>query len=217
MPKMDLKRIVHSSLTEHRIIAYRGQPFPDAAFRPLSSHPPDLHYLNSVPGKKGSPPPPLTLFQAYGELARSHPAYGQRYLTLLDELAVSHPDHPLVLTAMARRIVAEKRPGADAQAIQYLTRAIDQGPAGEGDYRRLAELLARAGRAPEAIEVLKKGIAGAPYSRPTLYKVLTLQYMNARQYDEALATMREMVRLFPQDTFMRNLLRDAEDGSLYSP
>ena len=115
MPRMDLKRIVHSSLTEHRIIAYRGQPYPDAAFRTLSSHPPDLHYLNSVPGKEGSPPPRLTLFQAYGELARSHPAYGQRYLKLLDEVAVSHPDHPLVLTAIARRIVAEKRPEADAR------------------------------------------------------------------------------------------------------
>ena len=80
------------------------------------------------------------------------------------------------------------------------------------DYEKLADLLSKSQRTPEAISVLEKGIKLAPYEE-RLYKKLSLIYISGRQYSEALETMRRTVQLFPEDGFMRELLRRAEQGS----
>jgi hypothetical protein len=209
MPKREVKLIAHSSLTNHRIITRQGQPYPEAAFRQTTPALPDLVHVNAVPGKDDADIPPLTLLQVYGTLIDSNPTYRQRYLTLLDQLAKTEPNHILVLSALARKALLEGTSQGSSQALQHLSRAVDLGSTSTSDYKDLAELLARAGRLSEAIEVLKRGIALDPYSS-VLYKSLALRYISVKKYPEALETMKQELQLFPEDSFMRNLIRQAE-------
>ena len=206
LPKRDLETISHSILTNHRIIAHRGQPYPEIAFRQSSSALPDLIHVNAVPGKESAEIPPLTLLQAYGELMDSHPNYGERYLSLLDQLARTEADNPLVLSALAGKARLEGRPEGSAAALQYLSRAIELGSTSSSDYQDLAELLARSGQVSEAIEVLKQGIAMAPYT-PVFYQSLAQRYVELKQYPQALATMKRQLQLFPHDSTMRKLIQ----------
>src|SRR3989454_8985145 len=95
MPKQSLTLISHSSLTNHRIVAYEGEPYPEEAFHQTSPELPDLVHVNAVPGECKALSP-LVLLQAYGELMGSHPQYRERYLGLLDQLARTEPDNPVV-------------------------------------------------------------------------------------------------------------------------
>ena len=93
-----------------------------------------------------------------------------------------------------------------------LSRAVAGGTTRAADYEKLADLLSKSARMLEAISVLEKGIKLAPYEE-RLYKKLSLIYISDRQYGKALETMRSTVQLFPEDGFMRELLRKAEHGS----
>ena len=59
--------------------------------------------------------------------------------------------------------------------------------------------------------MLERGIALAPHT-PVLYKALALHYIKLGKHSEALATMKRELELFPEDSFMRNLVRQAEEA-----
>lgn len=215
MHRQKLQKISHSSLTNHRIIAYAGEPFPEAAFHMTTPALPDLVHIDAVPGKEHVPIAPIVLLQAYGELMESHPEYKPRYERLLDALASSKRHDPMVLSALGRRaLLAGTAEGLD-EGQRDIAQAIADGSTLASDFELDANLLIRAGRIQEAIEVLKRGIDLNPYST-RLYKRLALAYIQIHQYDNALATMKQELKIFPEDSFMRMLVARVE-GSASAP
>ena len=189
MPKQSLTLISHSALTNHRIVAYEGEPYPEEAFHQTSPELPDLVHVNAVPGE-GQALSPLVLLQAYGELMGSHPPYRERYLGLLDQLARTDPDNPVVLSGLAWRSIGKGTPESREEATRYLSRVVKLGAASAADYESLGDLLGRSGRTPEAITALQTAIRLYPYN-DRLYKSLALLCISARHYSEAIAAMKK--------------------------
>jgi hypothetical protein len=209
LPKRDIVRISHSALTNHRIVRRPGAPLPESAFPGSGSGLQDLVHVNAVPGRSAEAIPRLTLLQAYGELSDSHPEYRPRYLELLDQVETAYPTDPLVLSALARRASIKGTTEARTEAMRFLARAIKAGSTNPGDYKDYADMLAQEGRVPEAIELLQRGVALAPYTS-VLYKALALHYIKASRYPEALVTMKQALALFPEDSLLRKLVQQAE-------
>ncbi len=113
----------------------------------------------------------MTLLQAYGQVKDSHPAYGPSYNSRFDVAALTNPGDAYVLAAPGRKKAAEKT--GKAEAIQLLSRATQKGWTQTSDYALLVELLARSGRVPEGIAVLKRGIAVKPFDGG-LYRTLAV-------------------------------------------
>jgi len=203
MPKRDVTVISHSALTNHRIIAYAGEPLRTPAAQPEGG----LIYVNRPPN--GGKLPRMTLWRAYGELLESEPAFQTSYLALLDELAKDQPDNGLVQAALGTRDLRGSLADSNAMAIAHLTEALDLGFSTSTVYADLAEALARAGKLNEAITVLVRGVQAEPYA-PELYKSLALRYITQKAYPRAKETMERYVELFPQDDFMRGLLAKAQ-------
>ena len=212
MPKLPVRRISHSVLTDHRIIVREGEPFPEVAFRQTTPSLPDLYHIDAIPGKEDRPIAPLVLFKAYGEFASTHPSYQSPYEKVLAQLADAKSEDPLVLSALARIKAREGTPQSLEEATRELTEAIQRGSTLPSDFELLSNLLARAGHPNVSIELLKRGIVLNLYS-PRLYKVLALQYISKQQYTEALQVMRQELNVFPQDSFMRTLIKKAEGAS----
>lgn len=210
MPQQKLERIAHSALTNHRIIAYPGEPFPQAAFHQTTAALPDLVYMDAPPGAHAAPPARV-LFEAYGELMAKNPAYKVQYEKLLDQLSEAEPRDPVILSALARRDLASGTPEALAAAKDKLGEAIKAGSTLDSDYELEAELLARSGENGEAIAVLKRGIALNPYA-PRLYKRLALVYIGAHDYADALTAMKQELAIDPEDDLVRALIARAEEA-----
>jgi Tetratricopeptide repeat len=204
MPKERLKVISHSALTNHRIIAYKGEPFPEAAYHQTTSRLPDLIYFDAIPGSKTSLPP-IVLLQAYGQLMLPHPSFRPKYLALLQQLQQSDADNPIVLSAAAREKLSAGTNEAADLARKDLALAIKQGSTEPSDYEVYADTLAQNGDMEGAIAVLKRGIALDPYYR-RFYKNLAMRYIAAKRYDDALQTIKQELALFPEDSFMRKVL-----------
>lgn len=209
MPKQNLKVIAHSSLTNHRIIAREGEPYPESAFHQTTPQLPDLVHLNAIPGAAVTAVPPITLLRTYGELMTSHPEYRVRYDAVLNELAQTETQDVFVLSALARRKLSEGTPQGDTAALGYISRAVELGSTEASDYELLANLQTRSGNTTDAIATLQRGIALNPYSS-RLYKVLALQFISKKAYPDALQIMRKELELFPEDSFMRMLVKKAE-------
>lgn len=203
MPKRDLAEISHSSLTNHRIVKAPGQPYPDAAFQQTTPDLPDLVHVNRPPDQGAESLPLLVRFQVYGELLAKAPGLSDRYLNLLAEAAEAYGDDPLVLASLGRKAKLE---GRSAEAIEYLTEAVEAGSQAASTFEDLAELLAQDGREEESVGVLVDGVASWPFN-PRLRKTLALRYINLKRYRAASETIHEFVELFPEDDFMRALLR----------
>ena len=198
-------RINHAVFTHHRVVAYEGEPYPDIAFNQTTPGLPDLILMNAIPGEGSESLHPVTLLVAYGQLIESYPKYRQPYFALLDKLAKTEPDNPVVLHALGTKEATAGTPEGKRQAIRHLSRAIDLGETSPNSFEILAELLAHSDRVPEAVEILKKGIALNPYSE-RLYKALAFAYVSLKQYDLALQTMKLELEVYPQDSFMREML-----------
>ncbi|MGH7246611.1 MAG: tetratricopeptide repeat protein [Pseudomonadota bacterium] len=206
MPKREVGVVAHSALTNHRIIARPDEPLPAEAFKQTTPDLPDLIFLNRNGARKL---PKLTLLQAYGELMGQAPRYRPRYLELLADLSHSQPDEPVVQAALGRKAFLASGPEANRQAIEHLSKAVRLGFTGSLVYENLAEALFREDRVPEAIEVLTKGIDLVPYA-PRLQKFLAACYINRKQYELARQVMKRYTELFPDDDFVRGLLRKVE-------
>lgn len=200
MPKRDVGFIAHSALTNHRIVRTPDQTLPAVAFAQTTRDLPDLVHFNRAAGK---PLPLVTLLQAYGELLERHPPYFERFQAVLNESAKKTPDQPLVLAALGRRAL---RANAPAEAINYLSEAVERGSESSTTFEDLGEALALAGRLEDAVKALQRGIELAPYT-PVLHKSLALRYIKLRQFNEAKQTLERYVALFPEDDFVRRLLK----------
>jgi len=212
MPKRDVKKIAHSALTNHRIVAEEEEPYPEVAFHMSTSALPDLVHLNRVPAKGNISPPALTLLEAYGELVNSHPEYRQRYMTFLKQTAATESNNLMVLEALALEAQQEGTPEGTSAAIRYLARAIDLGSTSSSDYQALASLLARSGRASEAVDVLRRGLSRMPYDAQ-LYRLLAENYLSLNRRDEATEALQKALQFFPQDVPSRLLLKKIREAA----
>jgi hypothetical protein len=208
MPRQHLELISHSALTNHRIIAYPGEPFPQAAFHQTTPALPDLVWLDAPPGHRPQLPS-MVLLRAYGELIGRNLGYRDRYETLLNNLAVSKPNSPLILSALARRNLEKGTRQSADEAKKELTQAIQRGSTLASDFELDAQLLAGSGNLEGAIAVLKRGITVNPYAT-RLYKRLAIAYIQAKDYQQALRSMKQEVQIYPEDSFMRSLIAKGE-------
>ena len=200
MPKANIGFISHSALTNHRIVRTAGEPLPEEAYHLTTRDLPDLIYVNRTSEK---PLTPLMLLQAYGELSDRGPEYRDRYLQTLAQF--SNPSEiPLINAALGLKASREGAPAANVIAL--LSKAVDAGFKAPSAFEALATALSAAGRGPETIAALKRGIELSPWE-PRLQKLLALEYIHAKQYDLARETLRQYLKAFPEDQFVRDLLK----------
>lgn len=208
LPKRSLQAIAHSALTNHRILARPAETLPESAFQERTALA-GIILVNPAMGREQESIPLLTQLQVYGELLSTRPGYQESYLAVLDQLSKSQPEHPLVLSALARKAKLAGTREGDALAIQYLSKAVELGSTSVVDYQDLAGLLARKQESDQAIQVLRKGLELSPING-FFHKALALQYIAKKDYTHALESMKQHLALFPEDSFMRNLIRQAE-------
>ena len=206
MPKRDIAEISHSSLTNHRIVKFPQQPLPAAAFSQTTPDLPELVHVNRPTGAGPESLPLMVRFQAFGELLSKRPEFSDRYLSLLLRVAEEHGDDPLVLAALGRKA---KLDGRTQEAIDYLKQAVQSGPQPASTFDDLASLLVSQGREDDSAAVLAEGVRAWPFN-PRLRKMLALRYVNLKRYRDASQTIRRFVDLFPEDDFMRGLLRQIQ-------
>jgi hypothetical protein len=206
MKKRDVQEISHSSITNHRILVRPDEPFPDIGFQQTTAALPDLIHLNPAPGRKGLPPPALTLLQAYGELVEKHPEYMNRYFAVLDDLERTAPDNPLVRAAIGNR---ELHSGKYQEAVAHLQRALDTGTPKTILYTDLADALIKLGRNLEAVAVLRKASEFDSFNA-ALKKTLIVQLIQVKDYANAKMELEDYVKRFPEDSFMRQMLARAQ-------
>jgi Tetratricopeptide repeat len=202
MPKRDVQVISHSSVTSHRILAKPDEGFPETAFHQTTPALPDLIHLNPIPGKKDDVVPPLTLLEAYGELAANKPEYIAPYLKVLAQLEQTDPDKAIVQAALGRR---ELKSGKLQEAADHLQRALQIGPPQATVYGDLAEATTKLGRPEEGLALLQKATALDPFN-PVLQKALVVRLISMKQYSNALVAMEHYLESFPQDSYMRKML-----------
>lgn len=205
MPKRDIQVISHSSATNHRILARPDEPFPDVTFHQTTSALPDLIDLDPAPGHETAPLPPLTLLQAYGELSANKPQYVAPYLEVLARLEKSDPDNALVQAAVGRR---ELKSGNFASAAEHLQRALDLAPPQATTCADLADALTHLDRKNEAVTWLDESIQLDRFN-PFTQRTLVVRLIDLKQYARARAALEHYVQVFPQDTFMRQMLAKA--------
>jgi tetratricopeptide (TPR) repeat protein len=209
MPKEPLKRISHSALTDHRILARPGEPLPESAFHQTTAQLPDLVQLDAMPEPSRKPVPPLALFRAYGELMAAHPDYVTQFESILDSLAAAKNEDAGVLAALGRKKMRDLSAASQAAAADYLQRALRAGSTDAYDFEQLATLEAQGGKMQDAIATARRGIEANPYS-PRLLGLLAALYISAGSYDDALKTMQKDLELFPGDDGTRSLMRRLE-------
>ncbi|MGH9434149.1 MAG: tetratricopeptide repeat protein, partial [Terriglobia bacterium] len=203
MPRQKLITISHSTLTNHRIIARPGEPFPPEAELPTPGLQ-DLVELDDNP-ESSETLPPLVLAQAYQQLSAKYASYRDRYLEELPKAAADNPHNPEVLSMLARAAVLQKKPGAISEATNDLKEAIQLGSTWPPDYELLADLLARSGKTAEAVEFIEKGIQLSPYS-PSFYESLAEVYLAQGSKKKAVSALQRGLELFPEDAAMRSTL-----------
>jgi tetratricopeptide (TPR) repeat protein len=206
MQKRDVREISHSSITNHRILARPDEPFPDIAFQQTTPALPDLIHLDPRPGKTDAAPAALVLLQAYGELVEKYPQYLDRYYAVLDQLASSDANNPLVQSALGSR---DLQAGKYETAIAHLRRAMNQGSPKTILYTGLADALVKVDREAEAVEVLQQASDRDPFNAE-LRKRLIVQLIQVKDFTNAKKEMETYVQRFPADSFMRQMLVRAQ-------
>jgi predicted Zn-dependent protease len=213
MHKRDVTTVPHAALTDHRIVAAAGEPYPDAAFRLTTPSLPDLINLDAVPGDPNGSLQAETLLEVYAQVATSDPAiYEDRYLKLIDQVAKSNPDNLLVLWTLAKQALRQGDADGEATAIRYLERAVQLESTEPAVYLVLAQLLARANRLPASVEILKQGLRLSPYN-PQFYELMVASYISMKKYENAVAAAQQGLQLFPEDSDLRSLLERAKSES----
>lgn len=203
MPRQKLATISHSTLTNHRIMARPGEPFPAGAEKPTPGLR-DLVELDADP-EETETLPPLVLVQAYQQVSAKYASYQDRYVEELEKAAATDPNNPEILSMLARRAILQKNPNAATDAEGNLKKAIRLGSTWAPDYELLADLLARSGKPAEAIDFLQAGIRLAPYT-PSFYSLLAAIYLAQGAKADAVKTLREGLDLFPEDARIRTSL-----------
>lgn len=197
MPKREVGVIAHSALTNHRIPRR-----PDAKVALETGE--ELVAVNQPRKPWGA----LIEMQAYGIVAEKGPQWMRKFEERLLEAAKEKPEEAVVLATLGRRSLREKN---YPQAIGQLQQALQRGWKVATTYEDLGEALGRAGQGERAIATLREGIAVAPF-HPVLYKSLALRLIQAQRFAEAKETLTKYVELFPEDDFVRRLLKQVSGG-----
>lgn len=212
MLKQDL-RLPHSSITNHRIVVTRDEPTPEFLIRPVASGPPGLIHLDAIVGAENAPPSLITLLQAYRQVALStkNPNYVEHYLTVLDRLAITQPDNPVVLSALAQRAALGGTPGGMDKAIQFLNQALASGSNDQGDHLLLGELLASRHRPSEAIVVLRGSLLLYPYYVPYC-RLLADSYISIGDLGRAREVIKQGLQQSPESRILREFQEKLGEG-----
>ncbi|PYV12438.1 MAG: hypothetical protein DMG23_01105 [Acidobacteria bacterium] len=133
-------------------------------------------------------------------------------MTFLKQTAATESNNLMVLEALALEAQQEGTPEGTSAAIRYLARAIDLGSTSSSDYQALASLLARSGRASEAVDVLRRGLSRMPYDAQ-LYRLLAENYLSLNRRDEATEALQKALQFFPQDVPSRLLLKTIREAA----
>ena len=205
MPQRQAPQTPHTSLTNHRILARPGEPWPDEAFQQTTPQLTDLVHLNRVRGTSDDPAP-LSLLEAYRELAHRLPEYTASYEKTLTALEKTDPDHTPVQEGLGQRALTA---GDLDQAIAHLRRAVELSPQRAMSYSLLSQALARQGHLDDAIAASENAVRLDPYEG-IYQKALIEHLIEAQQYDKALAAMEHYMQLFPEDDVMRKMLTIAK-------
>jgi hypothetical protein len=207
MPKRDVAVISHSSITNHRILARPGEPFPDLAFNQTTAAMPDLIQLN--PGPSGAPPSPVVRLQAYADLRTKRPEYAASWRRTLSEIetAATSLEDPLVQAALGHRDLEDHKL---TEAITHLQHALRLDPAQPEVYVDLSEAQDQHGDAEEAVSSARKAVELDPFVAP-LQKTLIFRLIAAKHYEQAQAAMESYLQKFPEDDFMRKMLAIARE------
>lgn len=213
MPKRTITTITHAALTDHTIPAKPAEAVLSEAPRGTSS---ELLHL-SAPLEQRSDiksVPPIVLLQAYTGLVHTkHDQFVSKMDALLAQLAQTDPSDPIVLRALARQAAQRDTPEARDQAIRGMTRVIHTDSANVDDYTLLAELYVHAERNRDAIAILEKARTTYPYFSP-IYESLASQYMTTGDYKNALGVLKKALELFPDDSKLRALDKEARAATL---
>ena len=213
MHKQGVTIIPHIALTDHRITATEGEPYPDAAFHLTTPNLPDLIYLDAEPDHQSETLPPETLLEAYVQAVKKDPAtYRAHYLTVLDEVSKSEPDNLLVLSELAQRELSKGEADSPRKATEYLQRAVKSGSDNPADYLRLSILLDSTNQVAESVSILNQGLRLSPYNR-LFYEFLTERYLSMQEHQDAVDTAQRGLRLFPEDTTLQSLLEKANSAA----
>ncbi|MGH9638315.1 MAG: hypothetical protein ACRD72_26065, partial [Candidatus Angelobacter sp.] len=212
MPKRDVTVIAHSVLTNHRIVADVGEPFPDAAFHLTTALLPDLVHLSAVPGREEAHSE-LTLLQAYSQVMLSHPEYRPRYWALARQLEKTQPENIFVLEALADWSMQQKTHQGTAAAIGYLKQAVERGTTNPADFLQLGSLLMASGKAPEAASAFQGAIDLFPYDAES-YRSLARSYALSGEKAEACQVLGKAAQLFPLDSGIGQLSRDCPPATI---
>lgn len=182
MPKRPVGFIAHAALTNHRI-----------SLKPRVAAVGALRQFNDGPS-----PTATTLFQAYGQALAKRPDFAGRFEESLRAAA-----GPIASAAKGR---AALRAGKFEEAIAALREALADGYRIAAVYEDLGYALGRAGRLEESLTALREGLAVAPYSQ-TIHKAIALRHIQKKDYASARKALESYVQLFPEDDFVRRLLR----------
>jgi hypothetical protein len=199
--------ISHTSNTNHRIVARPDEPFPDAAFEMTTTALPDLIYLDAAPGET-TPPPGVTLLQAYGQLKEESPDFLPSYLKTLRDLETREPDNAIVQAALGHKALAD---GQLDEAVVHLQASLRIDPAQSAIYADLSNIADQKGNAAEAVTLQQKAVTLDPFNA-LLQKTLVLRLISAKQYDLAETAMEKYLQNFPEDDFMRKMLAIARQN-----
>lgn len=206
MPQRQAPETAHTSLTNHRILARVGEPWPDAAFQQTTPELPDLIHLNRA-RSRADDLPAVSLLEAYREIAERKPEYGAAYQKALSELEQNDPNHAAVQEGLGKRELAA---GALDDAVEHLRKSIALNPEGGLSQSLLSEALARQGHMEEAVGASETAVNLEPYN-PLFQKSLINHLIEAKEYDKATAAMEHYLELFPEDDFMRKMLAMAKE------
>jgi len=212
MPKLPIQAAAHSDVTNHRITASRGEPYPSNLSAAGSS---GLIYLDAPPGSERAPVAPLVLLQAYAQALSegTNKQYKERFSELLDQLATSEGNIVLVLRALAERAAASRTTEGNQQAIHYLERALEAGSKQPGDRLLLGVLLLREGRAPEAVRDASALLASDPYNL-FCYLLAANAYLAEGKRDEAHKMISKGLYIYPENPSLQKLSNVLGNGQL---
>ena len=204
MPKRAVAEISHSALTNHRIVATPNEPLPDEYYTRTTPGLPGLLYLDNS-GDSGALPL-LTRLSAYGELQAQAPELAPEYIRTFDQAQRTLPNEPLVAAAAGRKALIESRYD---EAVQLLKRATEAEAPPSPWLLDLAQALTHIGRASDALDVLARAAQNDPYDT-AIQKTEILTMINLHDYRRALTALQQYVATFPEDLFMRGLLKKVD-------
>jgi hypothetical protein len=198
MPRRPASESPHTTLTNHRIIAKEGEPWPDEAFAQTTPELPDLVHLNRLPGQ-ADPIPALTLLNAYEELSRRKPEFKNAYELKLSEVEKTNPEDAEVQNQLGAR---DLKNGDLESAIDHLKHAIQLDASDAASYVYLSEAYKLEDQGVESLAALEKAANLEPFN-PALQKSWVKRLVEAGQMQRAQSALAHYLEVYPEDDEMR--------------